>query len=75
MSPAGLLPDSNMNLLIAGVVVLVVTLGLLFALMPRGGRMHRFVDTELEPYIAVAITALVALAITLLLSGTLNLIG
>jgi hypothetical protein len=64
-----------MNILIAGAAVLIVTVLAFLALMPRGGRLHRFVDTELEPYIAVALTALIALAFTLLLSGTLNHFG
>ena len=29
---------------------------LFIALMPRGGNLHRFVDTELEPYVGVALT-------------------
>ena len=64
-----------MNLLVAGIVALVAALGLFFVLLPRGGRVHRFVDTELEPYVAVAITALLALAFTLLLSGAMTAIG
>ena len=58
-----------------GVVVLVVTILAFMALLPRGGRTHRFVDTELEPYIAVVLTAMVALSFTLLLSGTLSYLG
>ncbi|HEU0058614.1 MAG TPA: hypothetical protein VFR19_01965 [Hyphomicrobiaceae bacterium] len=64
-----------MNLLISGIVVLAATIALLWALLPRGGRTHRFVDTEFEPYVAVALTALVALSFTLLLSGVLNYLG
>jgi len=64
-----------MNLMISGIIVLAATLALLWALLPRGGRTHRFVDTELEPYVAVALTALVALSFTLLLSGVLNYLG
>ena len=45
------------------------------ALLPRGGKRHRWVDTELEPYISVAICAGVALAFTMTLSGVLNLLG
>ena len=37
--------------------------------------MHRFVETELEPYVAVVLTSLVALSFTLLLSGVLNYFG
>lgn len=69
------LRDRHMDLLIAGIVVLVGALGLLVVLLPRGGRTHRFVGTELEPYVAVAITAMLALAFTLLLSGALTTMG
>jgi len=64
-----------MNLMIIGVVVLAATIALLVALLPRGGRTHRFVDTEFEPYVAVVLTALVALSFTLLLSGALSYLG
>jgi hypothetical protein len=64
-----------MKLLIGGVVVLVLTLVAFSALLPRGGRTHRFVDTELEPYVAVALTSMVALGFTLMLSGALNYFG
>jgi hypothetical protein len=64
-----------MNLLILGIVVLIAALGLLVALMPRGGRTHRFVETEIEPYVAVAITAMLALAFTLMLSGAMTAVG
>jgi hypothetical protein len=64
-----------MYLLIAGIVVFVVTAAVFVALLPRGGQRHRWVDTELEPYISVAICAGVALAFTMTLSGMLNLLG
>ncbi|MGB9364629.1 MAG: hypothetical protein WCE79_01310 [Xanthobacteraceae bacterium] len=64
-----------MVLLIAGIVVLVITAAVFFALLPRGGKLHRWVDTELEPYISVAICAGIALAFTMTLSGVLNLMG
>lgn len=64
-----------MTLLIAGIIVLLATVGSFVYLLPRGGRMHRFVNTEVEPYIAVALTAGVALSFTLTLSGILGLIG
>jgi hypothetical protein len=64
-----------MQLLSAGAIVLLVTVIAFWVLLPRGERTHRFVDTELEPYIAVALTAMVALAFTLLLSGALNYAG
>ena len=64
-----------MTTLIAGIVTLIVTGVVFFMLLPRGGQTHRFVGTELEPYVAVAITAGVALSFTLTLSGILGLIG
>jgi hypothetical protein len=55
-----------------GVAVLVLTAVLFWALLPRGGRTHRFVGTELEPYIAVLLTSMVALSFTMILSGILQ---
>ena len=46
-----------MALLIAGIVVFAITAAAFIALLPRGGVRHRWVDTELEPYISVAICA------------------
>ena len=61
--------------LISGVVVLVVTGGAFWALLPRGGELHRWADSEWEPYVSVAICSGVALGFTLLLSGAINLFG
>ena len=60
-------------LLISGIVVFVVTGAIFWALLPRGGKTHRFVDTEWEPYISVAICAGVALSFTMTLSSALDL--
>jgi hypothetical protein len=62
-------------LLISGIVVLIVTAAVFWALLPRGGKRHRFVNTEFEPYISVAICAAVALAFTMILAAVLNLLG
>jgi hypothetical protein len=59
--------------LITGAVVFVVTALAFWYFLPRGGRTHRFVGTELEPYVAVAFCAAVALACTMMLSGALSL--
>ena len=59
----------------AGIAVLIATAVLFWALLPRGGRAHRFVDTELEPYIAVLLTAMVALSLTMILAGVLQGLG
>jgi len=64
-----------MLLLIAGIAVFIVTAGVFWALLPRGGKRHRWVDTEFEPYLSVAICAGVALGFTMTLSGVLNLLG
>jgi hypothetical protein len=64
-----------MFLLACGIVVFLATAGAFFALLPRGGRTHRWVNTEWEPYISVAICSGVALAFTMTLSGVLNLMG
>ncbi len=61
--------------LLAGAAVFVVTAIVFWLLLPRGGKTHRFVGTEVEPYIGVAFCAAVALACTMMLSGTLNLLG
>lgn len=63
---------SRLGLLIAGVIVILLTGIVFWGLRPRGGVMHRFVDTEWEPYIGVALTAAVALGATLMLSGVLD---
>jgi len=64
-----------MALLISGIAVLVVTAAVFIALLPRGENRHRWVDTEWEPYISVALCAGVALSFTMTLSGVLNLMG
>jgi len=62
-----------MFLLLCGIVVLVITGAIFMALLPRGGKTHRWVNTEWEPYISVAICSGVALAFTMALSGVLEL--
>jgi hypothetical protein len=62
-----------MFLLISGIVVFLVAGAVFLALLPRGGKRHRWVDTEWEPYISVAICAGVALSFTMTLSGVLDL--
>ena len=60
---------------VAGFTVLGLTVLLFLALMPRGGRTHRFVGTELEPYVAVLLTGMVALSFTMILSGFMQALG
>jgi hypothetical protein len=64
-----------MFLLTSGIGVFLVTAAVFFVLLPRGGKRHRWVDTEWEPYISVAICAGVALSFTMTLSGVLSLVG
>jgi hypothetical protein len=64
-----------MALLIAGIVVFAITAAVFWSLLPRGGKKHRFVNTELEPYISVALCAGVALSFTMILSAVLNLVA
>ncbi len=61
--------------LVAGIVVFIVIGAVFWALLPRGGQMHRWVNTEWEPYISVALCSGVALAFTMMLSGVLSMIG
>lgn len=64
-----------MALLILGIVVFGITIGAFIYCLPRGGKTHRFVGTEFEPYVAVVITAGVALGFTAILSAVLDMIG
>jgi len=61
-----------MALMLAGVAVMIVTATVFWMMLPRRGKTHRFVGTEWEPYIGVAITAAVALGCTMILSGAIN---
>ena len=58
-----------------GIVILAVTAVAFWYCLPRGGRLHRFVDTELEPYVGVAFCSAVALGLTMMLSGAINIAG
>jgi hypothetical protein len=64
-----------MGLFLAGVGVFLLT-GLVFwYCLPRGGKPHRFVGTEVEPYVGVAFCSAVALSFTMMLSGAINWAG
>jgi hypothetical protein len=65
----------DMLSILGGIVVLVLTVAVFIAFLPRGGKRHRFVETEWEPYIGVAFCSATALGVTLTLSGVLNLLG
>ncbi len=64
-----------MFLLMSGIVVFFATGAVFWALLPRGEQRHRWVDTEWEPYISVALCSGVALGFTMTLSGVLNMLG
>jgi hypothetical protein len=64
-----------MALLVSGIAVFMVTALVFWYCLPRGGRMHRFVGTELEPYVGVAFCSAVALASTMILSGVINIVN
>jgi hypothetical protein len=64
-----------MGSLIGGVIVFVLTAIVFWYCLPRDGKLHRFVDTEWEPYVGVAFCSAVALGLTMMLSGVLNLLG
>jgi hypothetical protein len=64
-----------MLLLVSGIATFAVTAALFWYCLPRDGKMHRFVGTELEPYIAVAFCSGLALSFTMILSAVLDMIG
>ena len=61
--------------LIGGIVILVVTTIVFWYCLPRDGKMHRFVGTELETSVGVAFCSAVALSLTMILSSAINLWG
>jgi hypothetical protein len=58
-----------------GATVMVVTVLVFWKSLPRGGKMHRFVGTEWEPYIGVAFCSAFALSFTMMLSGLIDTFG
>lgn len=66
---------NGIGLVILGGATFAITAVIFWALLPRDGKLHRWANTEFEPYISVAICAGFALGFTMLLSGILNLIG
>ena len=64
-----------MLFLFGGALVFAITGGVFWYCLPRDGKMHRFVGTELEPYVGVAFCSGFALSFTMLLSGILDVIG
>ena len=63
-----------MVLLVSGVAILVIGFALFLYCLPRGGKTHRLVGTEFEPYVAVAFCAGTALSLTMIFSGLISLL-
>jgi hypothetical protein len=61
-----------MGKMAVGVIVLALGGILFWYMLPRGGKRHRFVETEFEPYIGVAFTSAAAVGATLMLSGAID---
>lgn len=66
---------SDIAVLLLGALVMLITVGLFWYCLPRDGKLYRFADTELEPYIGVAFCSGVALSFTMMLSSILNMMG
>ncbi|MBI3704427.1 MAG: hypothetical protein HY244_11430 [Rhizobiales bacterium] len=66
---------SDVTILVAGVVVLLITAAFFWRCLPRDGKLYRFADTEWEPYVGVAFCSGIALAFTMILSSVINLYG
>jgi hypothetical protein len=64
-----------MATLAGGIAVFVVTAIAFWYCLPRDGKTHRYVGTEIEPYIGVAFCSAVALSFTMILSGAITLAG
>ncbi len=66
--------EDHVRLLALGVIVLLIGAALFWRCLPRSGKMHRFVGTGFEPYVAVAFCAATALSLTLIFSGVIDLV-
>ena len=64
-----------MILMLGGIVVLIATVVVFIGMLPRGGKLHRFADTEWEPYVGVAFCSATALGLTMTLSAILNMMS
>jgi hypothetical protein len=64
-----------MYLLMTGIAVLLVTIVSFWALLPRGEKLHRWANTEWEPYVSVALCAGIALSFTMILSSIFDMMG
>ena len=58
-----------------GAAVFAITAVVFWYCLPRDGRYHRFVGTELEPYVGVAFCSAIALSFTMIVSGLISAFG
>ena len=61
--------------LAGGFIIFILTSIVFWYCLPRDGKTHRFVGTELEPYVSVAFCSAIALGFTMILSAVLDLLG
>jgi hypothetical protein len=66
---------SNATTLILGIAVFALTAAFFWYCLPRNGKYHRLVGTELEPYVGVAFCSAIALSFTMILSSLINIFG
>ena len=64
-----------MFILLGGIAVLIATVVVFIGMLPRDGKVHRFADTEWEPYIGVAFCSATALGLTMTLSAILDMMS
>lgn len=64
--------DGRTLLIGSGVAILLLTSSAFWLCLPRGGKTHRWVGTELEPYVAVLFCSGFALSFSMVLSGVLR---
>jgi len=60
---------------VSGGVIFIITALVFWCCLPCDGKYHRFVGTELEPYVGVAFCAAIALSFTMILSGIIDAMG
>ena len=64
-----------MGTTVAGFVIFIITAFVFWYCLPHDGKYHRFVGTELEPYVGVAFCSAIALSFTMILSGLISAFG
>jgi hypothetical protein len=67
--------EASMLTVASGTAAFLITSTIFWLSLPSGERTHRFVGTELEPYVAVAFCGGFALSFSMILSGVLGMLG